>query len=352
MKTKEVNTTTSDISSITLHPQSTLLRRGLQVTAVCLSVVYAGDVWIKSHQQDTARLASDTRVVVRLPKSLFAELTQNELREEFPIREQAGSMAITGDAVATGRISIDIEPDTVCHAAEHAMIAVRVEGQTEKSLIGQQSNVTVIGTGRGKFEAVKKLHFDGREFTSDGKPLVTASHETEIEDVQSISGGAFRLLASRKARAAVPSVNEIAVARIKERVAERVDEIVESLLTELNVSNRLSHAIAHLHPSNKGWRILVSAGEDLVQAALVPDGGQLPELPSMPADDVEVWVRLTPSERVAMKLLQLGNQVDRVFAAILPGLDSYQLAESLHVAARDDWTLLQFAKPARARKDV
>lgn len=322
------------------------MRLSLQVGAVVVTLLGAAAIWTSSDSRETARLSSDTRVVVRFPKTALAELMQSEIREEFAIHEQAGEMAVTGHAIATARVSLDIEADRLCETDNHAVLAVHVVGETEKNLIGRQSSVTVLGTGHGDFTATKRIHFDGHSFTIDERTDIEATHETQIDDVQTAVGGPFRLLASRKARQAVPTVNEIAVTRIKERVVRRIEQIVADVLPKLNAANRLEEVIAWLHPLSEDWRLQVSSSSDVVEAALIPAGGQVPELPAADSDSVEVWMRLTPTQRLGVDLLTFGNQTHRFLSSMIPEEQARRLAEQLHIADINDWTRLEVAAAA------
>jgi hypothetical protein len=317
-----------------------------QLLTLGFAIVAALAVWAMANHQDTVRLSSDTRVVVRFPKAVFAQLTQEVIREEFSIDEQTGSMVISGNAVAVGHVALEVQPDTFHDSEEHAVIAVKVTGETEKSLVGEQPSVRILGTGHGQFEAVKHIHFDGRHFSAPEATQVSATHETEIDDVETSIGGAVRLLASRRAREALPEVNQIAVDRIKERVGTRVDKMVKTVLAELNVLNQLDMAIARLHPSAKDWKIRVTSTEDYVQAALIPRGGTLPQLPGQDSSDVEVWVRLTPTQRLGVTLFSFTDRTYELLSRIVPKKQARELADEVELSDVGDWTRLSLQPEA------
>jgi hypothetical protein len=345
--TAEISAGRCDHQAAILHPQdSAAIRLSLQVGAVLVTLLGAAAIWTSSDSSEVARLSADTRVVVRFPKAALADLLQQGIREEFVIQEQAGEMEVTGQAIATARVALDIESDQARETEKHAVLAVHVAGETVKNLVGRQANVTVMGTGHGEFTATKRIHFDGRAFTVDERTDVTASHETQIDDVETSVGGPFRLLASRKVRDAIPTVNEIAVARIKERVSLRIEQIVADVLPRLNAANRLEEVIAWLHPLSEDWRLQVTSNSNVVQAVLIPAGGQVPELPATDGDSVEVWVRLTPTQRLGIDLLTFGNQTHRFFSSLVPEEQARQLAEQLNIADINDWTRMEVAAAA------
>jgi hypothetical protein len=318
----------------------------LQVGAVVVTLLGAAAIWTSSDSSEAARLAADTRVVVRFPKAALTELLQQGIREEFAIQEQAGEMEITGKAVVTARVALDIEPDLSCETEDHAVLAVRVAGETVKNLVGRQSSVTVLGTGHGEFTAVKRIHFDGRAFTVDDRTDVSATHETQIDHVETSVGGPFKLLAARRVREAIPTVNEIAIARIKERVGLRIEQIVADVLPRLNAANRLEEVISWLHPLSEDWRLEVTSNTGVVQAVLIPAGGHVPELPATDGDSVEVWVRLTPTQRLGIDLLTFGNQAHRFLSSLIPEEQARRLAEQLNIADVNDWTRMEVATAA------
>src|SRR5690606_2786901 len=109
---------------------SPAIRMSLQVGAVVVTLMGAAAIWTSSDSSETARLSADTRVVVRFPKTALADLLQQGIREEFAIQEQAGEMEVTGTAIATARVALDIEPDQSCPTENHAVLAVHVAGET------------------------------------------------------------------------------------------------------------------------------------------------------------------------------------------------------------------------------
>lgn len=319
------------------------------ITAACV-LGACGVVWFVYDRAETTRLARDTRVVVRFPESVIDRLTADEIEEQFPIDETAGELEVTGTAHAVGRVSIRIEPHPELQRADDAMILVRVEGETEGDLIGLKSPVKITGDGQGTFEAGKRVHFDGRLFTAEGETTVDATHETDIVEIEPLPGtplrGAVRLLASRNARAALPELNALAVGRIEELVRKRVDELIGDTIEELNRLNRFDETVARLHPDLEQWRIAVGAGDGFVQASLVPEGGRVPALPASKPTTLEVWLRLSHTQRSGLELVAQWRQSHRLFRDFVPEQQARRVAQELAIADIEDWTCLRIGSRA------
>jgi hypothetical protein len=300
--------------------------------------------WFVYDRAETNRLARDTRVVVRVPASVVDRLTADEIVEQFPIDETAGELQVTGTANAVGRVSIEIRPREEPDRPDEATILVRVEGETDNDLIGLKSSVKIIGDGQGTFEAGKRVHFDGRLFTAERETTVAATHEMEIVEIEPAAGtplrGAVRLLASRNARAALPDLNALAAGRIEELVRKRVDELIAETTEKLNRLNRFDETVARLHPDSERWRIAVGARDGFVQAALVPEGGRAPALPISEPTTLEVWMRLTGTQRRGLNLANQWRQSHRLFGGFVAEEQSRRLADELVIVNRDDWTCL------------
>ncbi len=319
---------------------------GLPTLFIAVGLVAAGcAAWFLVDRKETNRLARDSRVVVRVPESVVDRLTPDEIREQYEIDESTGDMDVTGTADVVGRVSIEIEPHHEPEGHDDAMILVRVVGETDNDLIGVQSPIRILGDGRGEFEAVTEVHFDGRVFEASEDTQVDATHETEIVEVEPAPGtplrGTVRLLASRKAREALPDLNALAAGRIEELVRERVDELVTGAVDELNRLNQFDETVARLHPDSDEWRIVVDSKDGYVQAALMPEGSSEPQVPTDEPKSLEVWMRLTRTQRTGLKLVSQWKQSHRLFKEFVPEEQARKIADDLTIATVGDWTRLR-----------
>jgi hypothetical protein len=312
-------------------------------------------IWRRHDAQESTRLARDTRVVVRVPETVIDRLTADEIREEFPIEESTDELEVTGTARAAGQVTIRIERHEEHDRHDDAQVNIRVVGHTDNHLVGRHTAAVIIGAGRGEFEAHKQVHFDGLHFTADEPTIVEATHETEIVDVApsttSAIQGAVRLLASRRARAALPELNTLAAARIEETVQRRVDELVEEAVTELNRLNRLEETVARLHPDSERWHIDVDSRDGFVQAALVPEGGTAPRLPAEQPTALEVWIRLTQTQRTGLGVLAQWRESHRLFRRFVPEEVAGRMPQDVRMANIEGWTRLQIG-PQEQRPQV
>lgn len=323
-------------------------RHWLRRSAIVLGlIVVVGLAWFGFDRVETTRLARDTRIVVRCPDSFIDRLTPDEIREELPIQVTAGKLEVTGTANVVGRVSIQVLPHEDERRSDDAVIHVRVTGESTNDLAGVQSQVQLAGDGFATFEASKRVHFDGRTFTADDDTHVEAVHETEITEIQPLSAtplqGAVRLLASRNARAMLPDLNRLAESHIEDMVRDRVDSLIAETVVELNQINRFDEAIARLHPNFERWRIAVATRDGFVQAALVPEGGRMPTLPREPAT-LEVWIRLTRTQRAGVNLAAQWRGSHRLFRDFVSEEQARRLADELVIAKEDEWTCLRIGK--------
>jgi hypothetical protein len=321
----------------------------LLVALVCIVGVSAL-AWRIHDARETTRLESDTRIVVRIPETIIDQLTADEIHEEFPIEESTGELEVTGTARAVGRVTIRISRHAEQDRPDDAMVHVRVVGHTDNHLVGHHASAVIIGEGRGEFEAHKQVHFDGFRFTTVEQASVEATHETEIVDVAptttSAIQGAVRLLASRRARSSLPELNQLASSRIEQTVQERVDTLVEEAVEKLNRLNKLEETVARLHPDSESWRIDVDSRDGFVQAALVPDGARAPELSAERPTTLEVWMRLTRTQRTGLNLAGRWRESHDLFRRFVPDEVAHQIPQDVRIANVGGWTRLRLGPQA------
>lgn len=314
---------------------------GVTVLALAVGSGYLAE------RRETSQLARDARLVVRVPVSVVDRLTANEIHQEFPIQEQFQDFKITGRANATGNVSLQVEPNFGVSPNNDVVINVHVIGETDNELIGERAAVRIIGSGQGTFEAVKPIRFDGRSFYGPDVTQVTATHETEIIELTDLDGeplsGSTKFLTSRKARQALPLLNAAARQRIESKVQEVVDQRITETIQRLNRVDRMDEALARLHPDMDEWTVRVSATNEFVQAALIPQGGELPQLPNEPPPTLEVWMRLTRSQRARIKLLGEWQLAHELFRQFVPPERAEQIVDDVRIAQIDGWTRLRIA---------
>ncbi len=304
-------------------------------------------VWFITYRHDTRTLSRDTRVVVRVSTDAVDNLTNDKIREQFPIDEEVEGARFTGTLEAVGDVRVLINPE-----APEGTFTVRVEGETTDVLSGVKPPVQFEGTGVGSFTAIQRMRFNGREFEALDLH-VEAEHETTIGSVEPLPGTPLgptvRLVAARAARKALPALDEAARERIRETVAERVSGMVEETVAELNRMNRFDETISILHPEADDWKIRVASSDSYVQAALVPEGGTPPTLPEIAEDDpvgIEVWLRLTRSERTAVRIAHHWDAAHSLFRRYIPEDQARTLAHDLRMVKVGDWTRLHVGAEA------
>jgi hypothetical protein len=329
-------------------------RRRWQIGVAIALLVLLVLGWALVDRRETRRLGENTRIVVRFPAAAIDQLAPHRIEEQIPIDEVAGKLEVTGTANAIGHVQVEIHPHAEPGQADDAMILVQVTGETDNQLIGRQSQVKIVGDGRGTFRAFKRVHFDGLSFDAGEETHVEATHETDIVEIEPEQGvplqGAVRLMASRKARAALPQLNAIAAGRIEEIVRSRMDELVNETVQKLNQINRLDDTVARLHPKSDQWRIAVAARDGFVQAALVPAGGRTPQLPEKECPAVEVWMRLTRTQRTGINLISQWKQSHRLYRRFVSDEQADRLADEATVANVDGWTRIQIGLQSLDRR--
>jgi hypothetical protein len=318
---------------------------GILIGLPLLAVITWGLVYLR----DTRRLSRDTRVVVRVSPDLVDELTRDRITEQFPIEEELAGAEFTGQSTATGHIGVRVEP-----ASDSATLAIEVTGVTKDEVTGVRPPVTFAGTGAGAFQAVQRIRFDGRQF-HPLEPEVQATHETRIDSVEPLPGTPFgpaiRLVAARTARQTLPAVDAAFCDRIESIIAERLTQVVDATVERLNHTNQFDETIAMLHPEADDWRITLASSPEFVQAALVPEGGVPPQLPpdAPDPDGIEVWLRLTRTERGAVRIARRWNVAHRLLRRYLPEHEAATVAQNLEVDRVGPWMRLQVGAEASRR---
>lgn len=320
------------------------------ITGLLAVLIISAVVWMVVDRRERTRLARDARLVVRVPVSVVERLTDREIHQDFPIQEVHGEFTITGTAQATGRVSFQLEPHNGRSREEDVVITVRVQGTTENELLGRGTGVQIVGDGRGTFVATKPVCFDGRRFREKSQTEVVATHETDIIRLETLDGtpleGATKFLASRRAREALPVLNKVAKQRIEETVRKVVDQTVADGLTRLNEVQRIDETLAHLHPNLQHWRVRVSATDEFLQAALIPEGASAPQLPKETPPTLEVWMKLTRSQRVGLRVLGEWRLAHRLFRRFVPPERAARIRDDVSFADVGDWTRLRIAERA------
>ena len=328
-------------------PRRKTLRRSRIVWAAASAMTLLGGavIWKAIERHEDRVLARNSRVVIRFPEEVIDDLTPQQVTEEFPINEEAAGMQVTGTAKAIGNVKVNIEEHVEPGGIDDALVTVKVTGTTDDDFTGENSLVTITADGQGTFEAEKTIHFNGLKFETEGDTEVSAQHEAEIVTVEPSEDtswkGAVKLLATRRAKASLPQLNEIASERIKETVADRVDELVDETVDELNRINRFDGTVAALHPDSKNWRIGVRAGEDYLEAALVPEGARMPHISDTTPDSIELWVKLTRSQRLGLGLADRWGLSQTLLKSYLPSAQAAHIPDKLRITRVKDWTRFQ-----------
>jgi hypothetical protein len=328
-------------------PRRVSKRRIAWITCACLGLVATG--WFLIYQHNTRRLSEETRVVVRFSADALQSVAPALIQEEFPILEEAAGAVFTGTSQAAGKVDVALES-----AGDDAVFRIVAAGETTADIKGIRSPVALAGKGAGTFLAVKRVRFDGRRFHKLDLE-VDSTHRTQITSVEPLPGtplsGTVRLLAIRQARKSAPVLDELAAQRIRERVAVRFEAVVDETLEQLQRLNQLDETIQALHPDAGDWRILVRSDYDALQAALVPAGSRFPDLPRPAARDptgLEVWLRMTRSERGAVRIMQRWRQSHRLFRRFLPDAEARNVARDMRITRHGEWTRLHVGADAFA----
>jgi hypothetical protein len=320
------------------------------VAGLLAVLLIAAIVGVIVEQQERTRLARNARLVVRVPLSVVERLTDREIRQEFPFQEEHGEFTITGTAHATGHVSFQLQPHNGRSHADDVLITVRVEGTTEQELLGRGTGIQIVGDGQGTFVATKPVCFDGQQFREKSETEVVATHETEIVRLESLEGtpleGPTKFLTSRRAREALPVLNKVAEQRIEKTLREIVERTVAEGLARLNEVQRIDETLAHLHPHAQDWRVRVSATDQFLQAALIPDGAPVPPLPAETPPTLEVWMKLTRSQRAGLKILGEWRVAHRLFRRFVPAERAARIRDDVTVANVGDWTRVRIAERA------
>jgi len=306
--------------------------------------------WGSVYQHNTHRLSHDTRLVVRIPAKVLDEITEDTVDEQFPFHEEAQGGVFEGVAHATGIVRVAVDG-----AQTPPGFVIHVEGKTFGDINGIKSSIAMQGEGHGTFEASQHIKFDGRQF-AEGELDTTAKHETTLKKVEPLPGtpiaGAVRMMAMRAARKALPDLDRIAARIIKDHVRQRVQTIVRTALAQLQQVNRVDQTLAILRPG-PDWTIQLQSTRDYLQASLVPKGSHVPDLPA-PTDDgtvegpsqIEVWLRLTRTERVAARIVQHWRMAHRLLRRYIPDEKATQIAQNLKLQRVGKWTRLSVGAPA------
>lgn len=339
------------------HPEdaraSLWRRRSLLIgTAIALLLIVGLATWGVITHHNTRRLSEDTRIVVRISSRLLDRMTADTVDEEFPFQEEVNGAVFDGVAKATGTVRV-----AVTGRREEPAFVINVKGRTFGEINGIKSPVQMLGEGRGTFDAAQQISFDGRNFHA-GELHVSATHETTITAIEPLPGtplgGAVRLIASRTARQALPELDRIAAGVIENRVRDRVTEMVRETIGQLRHINRIDETIAILHPDRE-WRVRLFSGRDYLQAALVPAGGAVPELPELPAASarlepgIDVWVKMTRTERGLARVAHEWRLSHRLLRRYVEAEKARSIARSLQLHRSGSW--MRFAVGAPATED-
>jgi hypothetical protein len=325
------------------------LSRGRIVSAAVVLSGLLAVGWFLIYRHNTRKLSEDTRVVVRISADALDALAPTAVQEEFSIQEEAAGAEFTGTSRAAGKVDVALES-----AGDDAVFRIVAAGDTTADIKGIRPPVVFAGKGTGTFLAVKRVRFDGRRF-HELNLEVDSTHQTQITSVEPLPGtplsGAVRLMAMRRARKAAPALDELAAQRIKERVAERFEAVVDNTLQQLQRLNQFDESIQALHPDADDWRIRLRSDHDYLQAALVPAGSNVPELPRPTTHEptgFEVWLRMTRSERGAIRVIQRWHLAHRLFRRFLPDTEARDVARELRIARYGEWTRLHVGAPTLA----
>ena len=304
-------------------------------------------IWHNIENSEQQTLARESRVVMRIPEDVIDKIAPNRVEEQFEIQETAAGMEVDGTSMAVGDVSVDIIPHSHSESQDihDALITVQVSGDVKNDFVGKNKLVKIVADGNAEFEATKVIHFDGLTFDPEEETTVKATHDTEILSVEPAKDaswrGAVKILATRRAKAAIPELNEIAIDRVKEIVGDRVDTMVNETVVDLNQINRFDSTVASLHPSAERWQIGVQAQDDFLVAALVPDDAKMPQLPVSQPKAIELWLKLSRSQRASLDLADRWGMSHSLLKRQLPEEHSNLLPPEMKISTIEDWTRFQ-----------
>ncbi|MBN2022238.1 MAG: hypothetical protein JW809_05545 [Pirellulales bacterium] len=291
-----------------------------------------------------ARTRRETAIVLRISLELFDDLTKDEFDEDLTVQTRILGADVRGTARAVGRVTV--EPET---SPQEAAFVIKVAGEARSQTVASQGPVRAFSRGTTKFEARKRIRFDGRAFHAE-KTEARVEHRASIERVATSFNGLVGRVVQRLACHHIGQVRRraerIVAADTEADIVAQFDDIGEDLVAELNETSKLEQTVAQLFPEAKSWEYRLTATDRYLQAAVGPEGCAPPTLP-VAADDVtdapvEVWIRTTSASAALVDTLRAWNQSHHQLRTYLPipESDEARLVDNAQAIAVGPWVVV------------
>ena len=290
---------------------------------------------------------AEIKIVLRISKELFDDLTQDVVEMSLPIKECVEGMPLTGQASGEGRTSVEMQTSD-----ESAEFLITMKGTGTASLRADVGPVIARLTSRAQFTSQKKFRFDGIQFHAD-ETSTSSQNKTTIDRIcakrRGPVGRLIEHVGRRMADKATSEINSVAQEFSEDMLSQAFDELGVELLTELNQTTKFEETVKKYFPETETWKYHLATRPHYLLAGAGPPGASFSE--SLSGSDeqlealMEMWLPLTPGQAA---LLELVGELDVAYDFLrefLPEEDAKGMAEDVKLIRRGDWSVIQFGLP-------
>lgn len=283
---------------------------------------------------------TEIQVIIRFSNKLFENLTQQEIKMDFPIHRTVEGMEVNGTVEAIGHTTIELKT-----SSEGAEFVISVPGTANASFSTDAGPATAHASSVSHFASQKRISFDGADF-QQGPTRVTVQSCACVDLIcpnrQGPIGKVIKKAGWCIARKNIEKIREAVDDAAQEIVAQTFDEKATELLDMLNEISiaELDDIVTKYFPETESYINHLATLQDSIIAGAGPEGARFPKLPPALAH-VELWLKTRPLEAAFLELLVEWNVAHDLLKEYLDEEDAKLIAEDLSVETVNGWTVLR-----------
>jgi hypothetical protein len=310
---------------------------------------------MQAEAQESNKLLPETKVVLRISREFFREITGKQFERDEPIAKNSFGVLVQGVARAKGTFDVKLQKSS--SAIDFDFL---VKGEVSTQVVGTRGRVQVHGHGVAEFNGRRRVVFDGNAFT--GQALeISATYRSSFDQACSVRRGLIgsltRGIALRTARRNLPESNQEAENDLRSQLTIAIGKETDQILLTMNKVGPLLKKGEEILREQKVLsessvqHYLATTEEDLYLSIGPPEHRIpiLPKLDSTKRGPIEMWIAVENASQDGLRDSFLQDwSLAQPFILQLIGEDSPKLVNiveqvQVQVAVVEGWYVLTIA---------
>jgi hypothetical protein len=316
---------------------------------------------MQAEAQEPIKLLPETKVVLRISREFFREITGKQFERDEPIAKNSFGVSVQGIARAKGTFDVKLQKSS--SAIDFDFL---VKGEVLTQVVGTKGLVQVHGHGIAGFNGRRRVVFDGNAFT--GQALeVSATYHTSLDRACSVRRGLIgsltRGIALRTVRRDLPESNQEAENDLRARLTNSIGKETDQILETMNKIGPLLKKGEEILREQKllsvgSVQYYLATTDEHLYLSIGPPEHRIPILPKLDSTKrgpIEMWIAIENASQDELRdtLLQDWSMA-QPFILQLIGEDSPKLVNTVEqvqvqVAVVEGWYVATINLPSTIR---